>query len=55
MPDDFIVFSIIVHGIETSKYKWNYLHIASRMYSQGRLYAKVFSGYSCIQSKVTVE
>ena len=44
-----------MHGIETSKYKWNYLHIASRMYSQGRLYAKVFSGYSCIQSKVTVE
>ena len=38
-----------------SKYEWKYLHIASRMYSQGRFYAKVFSGYSCIQSKLTVE
>ena len=38
-----------------SKYEWKYLHMASRMYGQGRFYAKVFSGCSCLQSKLTVE
>ena len=55
--DTFVRFYNCLHGIDTSKYEWKYLHIASinRMYSQGRFYSNVFSGYSCIQSKLIVE
>ena len=41
----------------TSKYEWTYLHTRYSIWNvqPGKVLRKSFSGYSCIQSKLTVE